>query len=632
MNNNNKKTATLLLLLIIAVAAVLRLWKFWQLPFMHDEFSAIFRTQYKNFHDLILYGVKINDSHPAGVQVFLYYLIKFFELSEPVLKFPFISMGILSVWLSYKIALRWFNGTVALFTAAFLSVIQYTVFYSQLARPYSAGMFFTLLSVWYWTKVVFDKKTSKTTLLLFILSTAANTYIHAFTLFFTLLLFFTGLLFQKQKKPYRYLAAWIGIGILYIPHIPIFLAQLQRGDVGGWLKAPTPLFAVDYIKYVFQFNYGFLLIVTAITAYLSIRYFNKDKKAVKFRIIASVWVSVTFFTAYFYSIYRSPVLQYSTLYFVFPFGAMLFFSFIKQLNWKLNLTSVLIIMITGISVLTLGRNHYYTMYHQGFDQIALNIKTDINKAGNLKTTVVLQAPNTRMFDYYLKKYNVNVKYFNFKKGVGFDSLTSWLCNLKPGRVIYGAADYPPLFVLETLKDKYPYVEKQKEWFNSVYCVLANDKFGKPAQATRKTLVVKNFDNGKKRCFTINKNGKYSPAIEVLTDTLYLHKNDVLNVSVTVCDTTPPGNVTLVFDMRNGQGKPFYWSGKDFKDFYCNTGRGNYTVHIAKRIRSLGKIPPKTILKCYVWKKDNSTINIKSLHLYKTGINPVEMGLFEPFSN
>jgi hypothetical protein len=628
----NKKTDTGLLLLIIAVAALLRFWDFWQLPFMHDEFSAVFRTQYKNFHDLILYGVKTNDSHPAGVQVFLYYLIKLFGINEPVLKFPFILTGILSIWLVYKIAARWFNVTTALFSAAFISVIQYTVFYSQLARPYSAGMFFTLLSVWFWTKIVFDGEPSKRTFLYFILATALNTYIHAFTLFFTIILFFTGLFFTKREKLFRYITAWVLVGILYIPHIPVFWAQLQRGDIGGWLKAPSPLFITNYIKYIFQFNYGFLIIVLLITAYLSVRYFNNDKKAIKFRIIATTWFLITFLTAYLYSIFRTPILQYSTLYFVFPFIVMTFFSFVKNMNWKINVTGVLIILITGSSVLIFGREHYQTMYRQGFDQIPENIKKDIKKGKNLKTAIILQAPDTRMFDYYLKKNNIYIHYFNMKKGVSFDSLNRWLCKTKPDRIIYGAADYPPIFIIETLKDRFPYMEKQLEWFNSFYFVLTKDKFGKHVSETRKPILLKRFDNSESGCFTMNENTKYSPSIEIMPDTINLNKNDVLNVSVTVCDTTAPGNTMLVFDLRNDKGKSLFWSGKKFEEFFCKNNKGKYTVHISKRIRSLGTIPKNSVLKCYVWKKDTSVVHIKSLYLYKTSVNPVEMGLFEKFTS
>lgn len=66
-NKTSNKLDYILLGIIIAVAAVLRLWKLGQVPFMHDEFSALIRTDFDNLHDLVTKGI-IADTHPAGVQ------------------------------------------------------------------------------------------------------------------------------------------------------------------------------------------------------------------------------------------------------------------------------------------------------------------------------------------------------------------------------------------------------------------------------------------------------------------------------------------------------------------------------------------------------------------------------------
>ncbi|RLD91081.1 MAG: hypothetical protein DRJ09_02305, partial [Bacteroidetes bacterium] len=70
---DNIKTERLLIIMIMIIAAFLRFWNFGSIPFMHDEFSAIFRTWYDSVSDVIEIGVKQNDSHPAGVQLFIYY-------------------------------------------------------------------------------------------------------------------------------------------------------------------------------------------------------------------------------------------------------------------------------------------------------------------------------------------------------------------------------------------------------------------------------------------------------------------------------------------------------------------------------------------------------------------------------
>jgi uncharacterized membrane protein len=151
---NRIKQDYILLAVILVIGCLLRFYHYSQIPFTYDEFSAFFRTRFDNFRDLIEFGVKKTDTHPAGVQVFMYYWIKWFGSPEPVVKLPFTLMGIASIFLSYKVALRWFNGTVGIITSTYIAVIQYTVLYSVIARPYISGMFLALLMVLLWTNVV----------------------------------------------------------------------------------------------------------------------------------------------------------------------------------------------------------------------------------------------------------------------------------------------------------------------------------------------------------------------------------------------------------------------------------------------------------------------------------------------
>ena len=137
-------TNKLLLVLIIIVGTVLRFYNYGEIPFTHDEFSALSRLNFDNFNDLIEKGVKI-DAHPAGVHVFMYYWTTFFGSAEWVVKLPFTVIGTLSIFLIYLIGKNWFNETVGLISASFITSIQFTVIYSQIARPYISGLFFSLL-------------------------------------------------------------------------------------------------------------------------------------------------------------------------------------------------------------------------------------------------------------------------------------------------------------------------------------------------------------------------------------------------------------------------------------------------------------------------------------------------------
>ena len=59
----------LLLFALLALALLLRGWRLWDLPFMHDEISALLRLRFTSFRELIAQGVAI-DAHPAGKDQF----------------------------------------------------------------------------------------------------------------------------------------------------------------------------------------------------------------------------------------------------------------------------------------------------------------------------------------------------------------------------------------------------------------------------------------------------------------------------------------------------------------------------------------------------------------------------------
>ncbi|MFN6075309.1 MAG: hypothetical protein ACK46Y_07050, partial [Fluviicola sp.] len=70
------------LLSILLIASILRFWNFFSIPYHHDEISALNRTFFTNFSDLIEYGVKTTDTHPPFIQIWLLYYTKIFGYEE----------------------------------------------------------------------------------------------------------------------------------------------------------------------------------------------------------------------------------------------------------------------------------------------------------------------------------------------------------------------------------------------------------------------------------------------------------------------------------------------------------------------------------------------------------------------
>ena len=114
----------LLILGILLVASALRFYRFTDIPFTHDEFSVWSRLVYDNLSDILEKGVKLTDTHPAGVQVFLYYWTMLFGKAEWVFKLPFALMGIWSVWMVFLVAKKWFSKTTGFLSAATLATLQ----------------------------------------------------------------------------------------------------------------------------------------------------------------------------------------------------------------------------------------------------------------------------------------------------------------------------------------------------------------------------------------------------------------------------------------------------------------------------------------------------------------------------
>jgi uncharacterized membrane protein len=149
-----------LLILIMFFAATVRFYGYHTWSLTNDELSALLGYSYGSLHNTI-FNYVANDFHPAGVQILIWFWCKIFGTSVTALRFPFVIMGILSVYLAYLTSRKWFNYHAAVLIAATLAVSQFAILYSQLARPYSAGLFFVLLTLHGWNGFVFLQKNQK---------------------------------------------------------------------------------------------------------------------------------------------------------------------------------------------------------------------------------------------------------------------------------------------------------------------------------------------------------------------------------------------------------------------------------------------------------------------------------------
>ena len=392
----------------MVVALLLRFFNFSQLPYTHDELSAISRLDYKNLGELIKNGVT-PDGHPALVQVFLFYWTKIFGYSEGWVKLPFMLMGIASVVITYFIGVRWFSRTTGLLSAAFLSASQFFIIYSQYARPYISGCFFILIMFYFLLKLLFEVNVSKKDWIffgVFLLLCAIN---HHVSMLAAGISGFTGLLFINKERRVSYLVTCLLAVISYLPHIGITMHQFSIGGVGGWLSPPSNDFMLTFL--FFLMHYSVLVIVILILIFLS-NYFFGEKisahvySANKIRFLLLINFILLWLICQFYSVYRNPILQFSSLIFSAPLLVLFIFSFFREISGAKIWISLVALLAVMIFSLHHNRKFFDLNYRQGFERMVEIIKLNHEKYPDKKYAAIVRSEKW-FVDFYKRKYHVD---------------------------------------------------------------------------------------------------------------------------------------------------------------------------------------------------------------------------------
>ncbi len=634
---------TITFIFIVIVGCILRFYNYFEIPYTHDEFSALFRTDFNSFSDLIEYGVKIPDTHPAGVQVFLYYWVHLFSDAEWSVKLLFTLAGILSIFFLYKIAKLWFNETVGLLSSAFFATAQFTVIYSQIARPYVSGLFFSLAMVFFWSKLILlPEKRGVFNSILFVLSAALCAYNHHFSLLFSFLVGVCGLFMIQRKFLVRYILSGIAIFLLYVPHLGIFFFQLKKGGVESWLSKPKPEFILNYLGYIFQFSHlnialVFLLIVIGIASNLKGVFFSYKKQFLFLLLFIT-----PFLIGYFYSVYFNAVLQYSVLIFSFPFLYFIIFSFFKNLKPKWNALLVVAIATINVFALIYQRRHYELFYKSPFEQVLIQYKNAQNEYENVLSFV---DGRTDILNYYISKDSIPRNFIHLSQ---FSDKMEFIDFLERESA---AKDY---LYLGTLPQTDPrifamarhYFPTLEEWHcyvgGTTYLLSKSDLTGESGKS-----FTQNFDGGKERgwssidSLSLQKSGaenhyfpmgratEYSPGFTVPLSELSLEKYDFIDVELNVFPKEKIEEVALILSLEK-EGEIIFWSSTSFAEYL-----DEFSIEKWGRIYHSAEIPtPRDSqenihLKIYVWNLGKKEFYIDDFKIKTRKGNPVIYGLIQP---
>ncbi len=623
---------------------MIRYYGFPHIPFMYDEVSAWARTGYANFHDLIDKGVK-GDGHPALIQVFLFYWRMVGGDSEAFFKLPFLLMGLLSIWLVFQVAACWFNCTVGYLSAAMVSCLQYTVMYSQIARPYISGLFFSLMMVWCWSNYIFNKQHNHTLRWLsgFVLFAVLCCYNHYFSLLFAFITGATGLFFIERDRRYQYLIANSSIVILFLPHVSITLFQFGIGGVGGWLPKPGPEFFSNYLDYILHFSTWMKCLMACLIITAFIFHSPALQSQFKYRVIALCWFLLPFFIGYYYSVYRNAVLQYSVLIFTFPYLLYFCFSWIRELPMKYNWLMVLMILLIGTYTLAAERKHFDIFYHQPIEELVQNTVSTIDAEKGMTCTVLMNEPH-KYAGYYLRKYHreIAMDYWPEMNFTSYISFRNYLSALNTDCLI--AANIPTDYLI-LIQKYYPYeISRQKGFtyqFHAFSKKQLNDRLPsdvvyqqtlnllQPAAPWSVHLAQVETDSiTRAQSFHFMPAVEFGAGFEAPLLPLLTNNYNVVNVSADVSGVSPGNNASLVVSFDE-DGKALFWQEKPFS-YFIDSSESSGTVFYSISVRDLGfPVTDKLMLRAYIWNKEKDDFLLHDFTVSLDAGNPWIYGLIEP---
>ncbi|WP_343637070.1 glycosyltransferase family 39 protein [Fluviicola sp.] len=628
---------------ILLLALILRCYDLFSIPYTHDELSGLLRTRFDSFSELIAKGVKI-DGHPAFVQVFLYYWTGLFGTSEWIVKLPFIFSGVGGVYFAYKIGKRWSNVTVGLIVAAILATSQYPLMYSQIARPYTSGFFFTLWFAWHWGEIVLFKNYARRHLIWFPIAAALCAYNHHFSMLTAGLIGIFGIFYTFRDFLWKYLLLCLSAVVLYSPHFTILAAQLKMGGLAGWLGKPEPSFLPHYIYYIFQFSALVVVLYTGIIAWTIFKggfpeTFGTQSPIKKRRSKAILFAGMLFFATYavgyFYSIYVAPVLQTSVLIFAYPFLLIFLFGWAKEQTKRMNVTLLLVIMGLNTYVLIFQRQYYTVFYKTPFNQLVLDVINVDKEPGY--ALIFSDEPKTRFYsergDFHIPG---KVKFFTVPEFTEKD-LEKLLEEKSGCEVFYLAAtsSLPPNYRAMVLQ-KFPHIIWQKNYFSaSTLCLSKGQPSEKPlADIAKNKDLFNGYNPGKwyDGSYHFEKNEEWGPGYSKELNKLVKRPSDLVDVVVKLKLSDLKQEPLLVLNIQSPDSTIMY---RDTPVSRHTVNLKDSTVTLVQSIKFIDlkyRQFEKPTLNTFIWNRDKKPLKILSFQVFYRKDNPLTYALYEPIIN
>jgi hypothetical protein len=622
------------LVVILAVAAFLRFYHYAAFSFSNDELSAINRLRFNSFHELVDKGFYV-DGHPGGIQVMLWYWVKLFGVSEASLRLPFVIFGILAVLFAFLAAKQFFGVVTGLFSAAAVAFLEFPLLYSQIARPYGSGMFFCLLNVWFWYRVIdsrYYENRSRAARIAdltgYAISTALCMYNHYFSFLLAAIIGLTGLFIVKRKMLAGYLVAGVLACLLFIPHLYITLNHLTYKGVGLWLGKPTPVWIIEHLVFIFN-RQVWLLIVTLVVAAVLAWIDRKRLVTNKYRVISLIFFLLPMVIGYFYSIKVNPVLQHPVLIFSFVFLLFFLFSFAGNQFRPVHSAILTVFLLTGVYSTVSYGNYYHQQHFGEFRDVANQILKAGKIYGKQNVTNIVSANNPYYIYYYFdKQKDSSVLAMTDVTSDSLESLGKKVRSCGTPYLLYAWTKPSPPEAEDIIVAAFPYRTEAIDYGGlSELSIFARNKpayyseednfgletkmdFEDSIPAVAKERIRKDFAFEGNHSFIMDSLIEYGPRNTIPLSDFKQERNLKARGEAYVYFEKKPMDAILVVSLEVPGKEPLVWKGALIRNF-ADAGKWYKVVqHI-----NLPEITDSAVVfKLYIWNKGKETFLVDDLKL------------------
>ena len=617
---SNSRFHHLLFGLILIVGVVLRIGDLSSMAFINDELSTWDKVSPTHISDVI-HTIHYDDSHPVGLYVFMYFWTNLFGDSVTVFKLPFLILSILSLILIYRIASQLFNKNTGLFSMAYFASLQFPIWWSAIARQYQFGLFFFLMSVYFFLNIKATTRPKKLDLIGFTLGLACCMYIHYFSLFMAFLLGVFALVVIPYGHKKKILIAGCIAVFLFSPHIPITLYQLSNADGHLWYQTPDFSFIPNYIFYVFHYSMlCFLCLVTCV-----LLTFSKAEKPPASNLLFCVFIFFgPIIFGLFYSIYISPILRETHLLFSLPFFFIFFFAWSKTTLSTLRKGSVVLLVLTiNTGTLVSTRQHFSVVNSHPYHHFVSQTHQFLNQPSSNNTKIYFNE-NPTYIKYYMDKLSDSFQYVStFRQMPPLPVFMNQIQDPTIEHLILGSM---PATYLQVALDEFPNLLSSKYGVNYDYYILSRNT-GTPFSYFWSDSLT---DSRSQKTIVLDSTQSYSPTythtLSSITESVY----DYIDLRAEVGHNTRMDSALLVLEFKKN-GQQIAWSGKEFKWQLTPNNKG-YIYHSILCSHYLDKRMPldNISVHCYIWNKGKQIIELKNIRLRTRKQNPLLYKDTEPF--